>query len=319
MQKPKVSIVMPVYNREKYVAFAIESILNQSFRNFEFIIVNDGSSDKTSEILSSYIDTRIKIINNDQNKGIVFSRNIGIKNAIGEYISMFDSDDIALPNKLELQIKFLEKKSDFAMVGSWVKMIDENDKLLKTKWKLTASYKKIPAILLFRNYFVQSTVLLRQNCIPKALYTKDFDIVEDYKMWFDISIKYKVANLQNYLVLYRIHSGNISDNNEKHINNEKKLFNYIFKYLDIDISDSELESHYLIKNNKKISNTNQFIEIEKWLIKILSKNKVLKIYNQRVLEKVVFNRWIKVFFKSKSLFFKIIFQFISSPLTYKFL
>lgn len=133
MQNPQISIVMPVYNRENLVEFAIESILNQTFIDFEFIIVNDGSTDKTLEKILSFEDNRIKIINNQKNSGIVFSRNIGITSALGNYISMFDSDDIALPNKLEIQYNFLEKNPEFAMVGSWVKWIDENGKFLKRK------------------------------------------------------------------------------------------------------------------------------------------------------------------------------------------
>lgn len=312
--KPEISIVMPIYNRQQYVKSAIDSILNQTFTNFEFIIVNDGSTDSTLEILQSYKDERLVIINNEVNKGIVYSRNRGLKAARGNFIGMFDSDDIALPNKFEIQHKFLTNNPEFAMVGAWVRWIDENGKLLKKKWKLHKPDKYIPAIMLFRNYFVQSTILIKKEAIPQGGYSTGFDIVEDSKMWFDVSRKYKVANIHKYLVHYRVHSGNISDMGEKHLTNSKKLFRYIFKTLDIDPTEEELEIHYSIKNNKPITNYNQLFEIEKWLLKIFEANLKTKNYDQYILQKVIFNRWTKVCYKAKELGFKAIKKYFNSPI-----
>ncbi|MBN2663605.1 MAG: glycosyltransferase family 2 protein [Bacteroidales bacterium] len=312
--KPEISIVMPVYNRQQYVKGAIESILNQTFTNFEFIIVNDGSTDSTLEILQSYKDDRIVILDNDKNRGIVYSRNRGLKAARGNFVGMFDSDDIALPNKFEIQHKFLIENPEFGMVGAWVKWIDQNGKLLKNKWKLPKSSKYISAIMLFRNYFVQSTILIKKEAIPEEGYSTGFDIVEDSKMWFDVSQKYKVANIQQYLVNYRVHSGNISDMGEKHLANSKKLYKYIFKTMDIEPTEEELDIHYLIKNNKPITNYNQLIEIEKWLLKIFEANLKTKNYDQYILQKVIFNRWTKVCYKAKKIGFKAATKYLNSPL-----
>ena len=306
---------MPVYNREQYIKKAVESILNQTFTDFEFIIVNDGSTDKTLEILQSFDDKRIKIINNETNKGIVFSRNRGIKAAKAEFIGMFDSDDVALPEKFEIQLKFLKENPEFGMVGAWVKWIDENDKILKGKWKLSRPSIEIPAIMLFRNYFIQSSVLIRKEVLPEGLYSKGLEIGEDYKMWFEVSLKHKVTNIHQYLVLYRMHSENISITSDMKLENTKKLFKYIFKTLEIEPSEVELDAHSRIKNNKKIRTIEELEQIEKWLLKISNQNKKLGNYDQKILQKVIFNRWLKVCNKSKSLHFKMLKKLLFSPLS----
>lgn len=310
------SIIMPVCNRENYIAASVKSILSQTFTNFEFIIVNDGSTDKTVEIIKSFKDKRIQLIENNENKGIVYSRNRGLALAKGQYIGMFDSDDIAFPEKFEKQIQFLNNNPDIGMVGSWVKHIDEDGNILKSKWKLDSKPEMIPAIMLFRNYFVQATVVIRKTAIPIGAYSEGFDIVEDSKMWFDVSLKNKVANIQEYLLNYRMHTGGISNvGSKKHKDNSKKLFKYIFNFLEIEPTDKELELHYLIKNNEKIKNIDDIKAIEQWLLKIATQNKKTKKYNHKILRKVIFNRWVKSCYKAKMLHFKMIPLIIKSKLT----
>ena len=107
---PRLSIVMPFYNTENFIKETIESLLNQTFKDFELIVVDDGSTDKSPEIISSFKDPRIKLIQNEQRKGIVYSRNKGLSEANGEFYAPFDSDDIALPHKFERQIQFLQDR-----------------------------------------------------------------------------------------------------------------------------------------------------------------------------------------------------------------
>lgn len=291
---------MPVYNRENLIKFSVESILNQTFTDFEFIIVNDGSTDKTAEIIKNFNDKRIKLIHNEKNSGIVFSRNRGIENATGEFVAMFDSDDIAYPTKNEEQINFLEQNPSFGMVGTWAKFIDEKGNHTGKSWKLPAESEKIPAMMLFRNYFVQASVVARRNALPKHLYSTGYEIGEDSKMWFEISLKHKVWNLQKYLLDYRIHSGNITNTDDKkQISDSRKLYKYIFKHLDIKPTEKELDAHFLIKNNEKIKSISELKEIENWLQKIINQNKKTKLYDDKILRKTIKNRWLKVCSKSK--------------------
>ncbi|MCP8319033.1 MAG: glycosyltransferase, partial [Candidatus Methylarchaceae archaeon HK01B] len=125
MKSPKITILMSVYNGEKYLREAIDSILNQTFKDFEFLIINDGSTDRTVEILRSYHDSRIKIITNEKNMGLTKSLNKGLKIARSEYVARMDADDISYPRRLEVQYEYMKKNPDVGIVGSWNDVIDD--------------------------------------------------------------------------------------------------------------------------------------------------------------------------------------------------
>jgi glycosyltransferase involved in cell wall biosynthesis len=116
---PKISVVMPVYNGKEYLALAVESILRQTFADFEFIIINDGSTDNSADIAASYEDPRIKLLHNDKNLGLIPSFNRGLENSRGEYIARMDADDIAFPDRFKKQVAFLDDHPDIALCGSW--------------------------------------------------------------------------------------------------------------------------------------------------------------------------------------------------------
>src|SRR2546427_10183968 len=131
---PKVTVIIPVYNREKYVAESIESILAQSFTNFELLLINDGSTDGSVELMRSYTDPRVRLVGHERNLGIPKTRNKGIQLARGEYIAMLDSDDTALPDRLVKQGAFLDYHKDYVLVGAWAPAIAEKGQTL-TKGK----------------------------------------------------------------------------------------------------------------------------------------------------------------------------------------
>ena len=214
MKPPELSIIMPVYNSAKYVVEAVDSLLSQSYSNFELIIINDASTDGTAELLDNIQDERIRLLNNDKNMGIVYSRNRGLAVARGDFIAPFDGDDVASPEKFEKQIDFLNKNTSYALLGSWVKIIDDKGNLMKQKWRLHARPELIPSILLFRNYFVQSSVVIRRNAIPVGGYKPISDVGEDYRMWIEVARKYPTWNFPDYLIKYRIHGSSITNSDD---------------------------------------------------------------------------------------------------------
>lgn len=123
---PLVSVNMPCYNCSKYIKQSIDSILNQTYTNFELIIIDDGSTDNSVEVIKEFSDKRIKLFENITNQGIVYSRNRAVENSKGKYIAILDSDDIAYPTRIEKQLNFMESNPDFAMTGTWFDIIDEN-------------------------------------------------------------------------------------------------------------------------------------------------------------------------------------------------
>lgn len=320
MSPPLLSIIIPTYNSEQFLSQTIQSILNQTYKNFELIIINDGSTDSSKSIIESFNDTRIKYYENKKNKGIVFTRNYGLQLAKGEYIGMVDSDDIVYPEKFEEQITFLEKNKDFGMVGSWVKFIDVEGKRLSGSWKLNAPPEMIPSIMLFNNYFVQSAVLSRRESISRFTFKVDFPTAQDYLMWVEVTQNYKTWNLPKYMLDYRVHKGGITEKHkEVRSEKEKEIFRMQLKRLEIDATDKELELHSLIKDDRPITQINTLKSIEEWLLKIISKNKTLKVYDHRMLTKVVYNRWLKVCNKSSSLHFLMLYKLISSQILFNFI
>jgi len=310
---------MPVYNAERYVKDAVASILNQTYRNLELIIIEDGSADNSLQKLESIKDDRIILVKNDVNRGQIYTRNLGLKMAKGEYIGMFDADDIAYPDKFKLQINFLKKNEDYGMIGSWAKFIDEDGKRLRGSWKLRAKPDMIPSIMLFKNYFLQSAVVYRKDCISKYSFKEGFEIAEDYIIWLEIIEKYKTWNFQKYLVDYRIHKDSITKREpERKLQVERILFNQQLVKLGIEATKDELNMHLLIKNNMPIKKINTLRQIEKWLLKIEDRNEDELIYDRKMLARVIFNRWLKVCKKASGLRFKMIYTLFTSRIFYMF-
>lgn len=208
--EPKTSVVMSVYNGERYLREAVDSILNQTFRDFEFLIVNDGSTDGTEKILRCYRDFRIKIVNNERNIGLTKSLNKGLKLAKGEYIARQDADDISLPQRLEKQVKFLDTHRHVALIGSPFLVINEDGKILGVQTVLLLN-EEIQKRLLKDNAFGHGTSMFRKDCLDKiGLYREEFKSAQDYDLWLRISERYNVANIAEPLYKWRISLSSVS-------------------------------------------------------------------------------------------------------------
>ena len=208
MATTKVTVLMSVYNGEKYLKEAIDSILNQTFNDFEFLVVNDGSTDKTEDILQAYDDLRIKIINNGKNIGLTKSLNKGLKLAKGEYIARMDADDISMPGRLEREVEFLDKNPAVGLVGTYYLMINRKGNVLHTMKCLTESVE-LKEKLLRNNQFCHGSVMFRAECI-KNLGSYREELGQDYDLWLRISENYEVANIFEFLYKWRLDINSIS-------------------------------------------------------------------------------------------------------------
>ena len=159
MNMPMISVIMPVYNGEKYLCEAIDSILNQTYTDFEFIILNDGSTDKTEEIILSYDDPRIVYVKNETNLQIVKTLNKGIALAKGKYIARMDADDISLPERFEKQLKFMEQYPSIDVCGTWMRIIDKP----KQVWTYPEKHEEIKAQLLFNTPLSHPTLIIKKS------------------------------------------------------------------------------------------------------------------------------------------------------------
>ncbi|MBB7184212.1 glycosyltransferase [Escherichia coli] len=235
--KELITVIMPVYNAEKYIYESIKSILVQSYSNFEFIIINDGSKDSSGKIIENFLDdTRIRYINRE-NKGLVFTLNEAISLSRGNYIARMDADDISHPLRLEKQLNFLLENPDIAVVGCSSFIIDQNSKVINTrKPPLTPLVNK--ALLFFGPTLTHPSVMFNKMLLGDQLYYSDKYLhVEDYDLWLRLINQYKIANIKDVLFYYRINESGVSQTNlfEQKINAAKAYseIKYDGKYKDL--------------------------------------------------------------------------------------
>lgn len=209
---PLISVIMPVYNRENYVAKAIESVLNQTYRNFEFIIIDDGSTDSSVNIIENYAeqDDRIKLTCNKENKGIYFSRNLGNSLSKGEFIAVMDSDDICLPARFEKQLEYFVSHPNIDVLGTQSVEIDHNgNRLQNNKYPLT--YGQVRWDLIFGRSLCHPSLMLRKNCFDKSgIKYAEKQVSQDYDLLVRLSHLVNIENHPYELVLIRKHPQNIS-------------------------------------------------------------------------------------------------------------
>ncbi|WXT99921.1 MAG: hypothetical protein Ctma_0627 [Catillopecten margaritatus gill symbiont] len=195
---------MPVFNGEQYLKECIDSVLCQTFVNFEFIIINDGSTDRTEEIILSYVDKRIFYVKNKENLRIADTLNKGIKFAKGKYIARIDADDICLPSRFEVQVNFMQKNPDIDICGSWMQCFNEiGDTNLQKNPILN---NEIQVALLFNSCIGHPTVMGKKDFFCNLKYRKQYNGAEDYDLWVRGSEQYHYANIPSALIKYRIHS-----------------------------------------------------------------------------------------------------------------
>jgi glycosyltransferase involved in cell wall biosynthesis len=206
-----VSVVMPVYNGEKYLKEAVESILCQTFHDFEFLIMNDGSTDATSSILSHYQETDNRIqVYNQENQGLITTLNTGCALAKRKYIARMDADDIAFPDRLERQIDFLERNPHVGLLGGTVVRIDSSGRFLDTVRSPEHDHE-LQKGLLKDNYFFHPSVMFQKQAFHEARgYRKAFRHCEDYDLWLRIAERYALGSLQEPVLYYRLHPNQIS-------------------------------------------------------------------------------------------------------------
>lgn len=202
---PKVSVLMPVYNGMPYLPLAVESILNQTFDDFEFIIVDDCSNDDSLKYLQSVQDQRVVIVPLSQNKGVTGALQEGMCKVKGVYIARLDADDIAKPDRLQIQVEYLENNPKVGLLGSSVDLIDSSGTILRHV-NLERKDIEIRWRMLVKNPFVHSTVIFRHELIKTHHLRYTLKYAEDYKLWTEL-VKYSEGHISaEKLILYRTHN-----------------------------------------------------------------------------------------------------------------
>lgn len=282
-----VSVIIPYYNNKKYVERCLQSVLDQTYENIEIILIDDGSQEKISDILYKFKDNRIKVHRNKKNEGVVFSLNKGIQLSQGKYIARLDADDFMHKDRIVQQVTFLEENQQYVMVGSNHILIDENENILQYV-SYPQENEEIQVFKYFSNPISHPTTLFRSSILKKFEYNKNFLHCEDYKLWFDISKEYKIANIPQYTTYYRLHSEGISiKNRNEQVENTLELILNELELSGIQVSDEELIIHSAIVTRKGKQYFNSPEKIKKlkiWIDKILQ---ILNIENNFIEEDIL--------------------------------
>jgi glycosyltransferase involved in cell wall biosynthesis len=221
--QPNVSVVIPTYNRSKLLRKTVQSVLDQSFKDYEILVVNNSSTDDTKEMLESLGDPRIRVLD-ILNQGVIAkSRNLGMRNARGEYIAFLDDDDLWLSEKLEKQVGYLEKHPEYDLIYSPVWTIDENDARKEyLEIKRSPTEGNIFYELVRGNYISTLTVLMRKSLLSEIGFFGEnpaLRSIEDYDYWLRIALKKQIGFINEPLALYRVHSSGVSKTvNESRLN-----------------------------------------------------------------------------------------------------
>lgn len=208
--KPAITVLLPVFNDRRFVGRAMQSILDQTYRDFELLIIDDGSTDGSMEIVRSFRDPRIRIESNPRNLGLAQTLNAGLALAKSDLIARMDADDISEPARFERQVAFLEANPQVAVVGTWATWIDENDRPFTTV-EFPTQPSEIESALLEDNCIFHPSVMFRRRPVTEiGGYSASAPLSQDYELWLRLSERHLLANLPEHLLRYRIHRNQLS-------------------------------------------------------------------------------------------------------------
>jgi len=291
---PEVSVVMSVFNGELYLKEAIDSILNQTFTNFEFIIINDASTDNSRAIIENYNDERIRLLDNYNNQGLPQCLNQGIRIANGKYIARMDADDISLPERLKKQVNFMEENLDIGVSGTWVKVIGAGPEWIR---QLDTDPETMRCNFIFEHQIVHPTVIMRKDLILKynLYYDTEYVKAQDYELWCRCGKYFKLANIDEVLLVYRQHNTAeiISVFREQQRFAEMIQLKEI-RNLGIEATIEEIELHKEI-GLWRIHVDQDFVHKNRmWFIKLIEANSKTNYYPEPAFSENVQKRWLKI-------------------------
>jgi glycosyltransferase involved in cell wall biosynthesis len=313
--EPLVTVLLPVYNGEKYLRTAINSILHQTFQDFELLIILDPSTDTSAEIIKSYDDPRIRLVQNPQKAGLITALNQGIDLARGEFIARMDSDDISLPTRLAKQLAFMKKHRDVIMCGTWafafqelqagqkVKYLFNNKHLQKLLPKYTGtlrpptSWDSTKCSLLFSNPIIHPSIMFRKSLLNQfnLRYEAGWKYVEDYEMWTRLMDQGKICNLGEYLLYFRAHAGSVSKIFEdEQRQNHDRVLETLFEKLNLTPTTEEINTHNAVGREEIQPNEVLIGQGEKWLLKLLTANRTANYFPEPSFTRFALKIWAKL-------------------------
>jgi glycosyltransferase involved in cell wall biosynthesis len=288
-----VSVVMPVYNGAAYLAQAIQSVLAQSFTDFELLVIDDGSTDESAPIALAFTDPRIKVLHNGANRGLVHSRNRGIDTATGTYIAFLDADDVARPQRLQRQLLALERDATLAAVGSSAQPIDAKGLPRSYVWRMPGSPAYCEAMLLFRQWFNTSAFFVRGPVIRSLRFSDHVQLAEDLDLYVRMTCNSKVQNLDEVLIDCRVHAQSTTHTRREELRAALASINRAaLREVGIDPTEEELVLHRSIEWNDEPADATWLRAVEDWLLRLRAANLKSRRFDGSAFKQVLSENWL---------------------------
>lgn len=291
----KISVIVPMYNAAAFLKKTVESILYQTYKDFELLLIDDCSSDETLAIARSFSDSRIRIIENSKNLGAGGTRNKGIQLADSTYIAFCDADDTMFPNRLEEQMKYMDAHPETDICGSFLQVVNEEDQIIG-KYTFPTEHEQIAVEMFLRCAFQQSTAFIRNRSFKRSgLEYKENHFAEDFDLWANAVKKLNFHILPQFLMCYRV-SG--SQTSTKSFNKQKRdafiVYKQMMKELGVEYNEHVVAIHYEIAHRKKEAFPKEWAEeYERFCRNCLSKNRQTNLYNDKLWRKAIIHNYKK--------------------------
>lgn len=287
---PRVTVLMPVYNAETYLQEAVESILRQTFADFEFLIIDDASTDTSREMVRSYSDPRIRLLENERNMRVAATLNRGLDEATGEYIARMDADDVSLPRRLEKQVAFMDRQPEIGISGTRAKAFGATSYTIQ----YPADPERIRCRLLFNTAFAHPSVIMRRAMLDEhELRYTDLGHFEDLELWQRAAECFPCANLNEVLLRYRVtegsafHGAGAADRESAY----REIDKAALARLGIDATGDELRLHNELR---RPTGSTDLDAIEAWLMRLRESNRRSRRFDTLVFEPMLADTWFVV-------------------------
>ncbi|MET0282772.1 MAG: glycosyltransferase [Steroidobacteraceae bacterium] len=296
MNEPAVTVFIPAFNRAAYIGTAIQSVLRQGFKDFELLVVDDGSTDRTVEIVKTFDDRRVRLVCNDRNRGIPYTRNRGLDLAAGASIALMDSDDYMMPNRLARQVRFLQSHPEVALVGGWLRRFDNAGNIRGFQTKPLV-HDQLRVTLLFRTSHANTTLMGRTAVLREFRYSEAYPLAEDHDLFVRLSRVHRVANIPCVLSGQREHSGRITKAaGERLLENKFRLLGALLRELGVAADPTDVARHYRLTrvSEAELRSDPGYLDwAADWLRRLVEANERTGVYDRRALSSIAAIVWVE--------------------------
>ncbi|MFD2161738.1 glycosyltransferase [Paradesertivirga mongoliensis] len=290
IEVPAITMFMAVYNGSRFLREAIDSVLVQTFADFELLIIDDGSTDNSLEIIKAYGDARIRVLSNPSNMGLVFTRNRGVQEARGKYFAILDCDDIAVKNRLEIQYRFFCENPDIALCSGRALYVNQDNQAIRETQKFRGN-KNVQ--LIFGNILVNSAVMMKTEAAKNTGSYEANDPAEDYDLALRMAVKYPIETIDDILVRYRIHNSNVTVTGiDRQKEAERNICRDFHSRFNIPSSERRVQLHHSIIT----WDMEGFLlsEYKDFLLDLKGSVELSRVFDANALSKAIFQKWVDI-------------------------